>query len=69
MGVGEDVRRRNLIGPFTQGAEEMEQHPGISLDGAPGARASFFFSEEGIQRALPLGGIAEGGDCAGHDCS
>jgi len=58
VGVGKDVRGSHLVRGLTQGAKELEQHSGVSLDGSHRAGAPFFFGQESVNGLLPMLGFS-----------
>ena len=55
MSEGEDILRRDLIGSFLEGAEEMAKGAVVGVWSAVGAGAALLLGEEGVERALPSG--------------
>ena len=49
----EDILRRDLIGSFLEGAEEMAKGAVVGVRSAVGAGAALFLGQEGVERALP----------------
>ena len=50
VGIGEDVLAGDLVGRLAQRTEEVLEHAGVALDGAPGAGASLLLGQEGEGR-------------------
>jgi hypothetical protein len=53
VGVGEDFLGGYQVRGLAQGAEEVEEHSGVGLDGAAEAGALLLLGQEGVDGLLP----------------